>query len=219
MTRGERADAKRRSPGHAGRGQLASLLQDQGQLEEAAPLFRRDLEASERTLGADHPDTLASVGNLPLQDQGQLEEAAPLFRRALEAHERTLGADHPDTLASVANLASLQAQGQPRRRRHCTGVTWRRADAGRRAPGHAGLGGQPGVAAAGPGPAGGGGATVPACLEASERTLGADHDTLASVANLASPLQAQGQLEEAAPLFRRDLEASERTLGADTRTR
>ena len=88
---------------------LASLLQDQGQLEEAAPLYRRALAACERTLGAEHPHTLTSVNNLAslLKAQGQLEEAAPLFRRALAARERTLGAEHPDTLVSMYNLASL----------------------------------------------------------------------------------------------------------------
>ena len=69
----------------------------------------------ERTLGADHPDTLASVNNLAicLQTRGQLKDAEVLHRRALEARERTLGADHPDTLASVNNLAiCLKARGQ-----------------------------------------------------------------------------------------------------------
>ena len=57
---------------------LALLLQDQGQLEEAAPLYRRAPEASERTLGAEHPKTLTLVANPAplLQHQGQLEEAA-----------------------------------------------------------------------------------------------------------------------------------------------
>ena len=70
---------------------------------------------SERTLGADHPDTLASVNNLAncFKARGQLKDAEALFRRALEARERTLGAEHPDTLTSVNNLAiCLKDMGQ-----------------------------------------------------------------------------------------------------------
>ena len=37
-----------------------------GLLKDAEPLFRRALEAQERTLGAEHPDTLVSVNNLAL---------------------------------------------------------------------------------------------------------------------------------------------------------
>ncbi len=86
---------------------LASLLQDQGKLAEAEPLFRRALETQQLTLGSEHPDTLTSLSNLAslLQDQGKLAEAEPLYRRALEARERTLGLEHLDTLISVNNLA------------------------------------------------------------------------------------------------------------------
>ena len=71
--------------------------------------LRRELEGREQRLGADHPDTLASVSNLAglLQAQGKLAEAELLFRRALEGYEQQLGAQHPDTLTSVNNLAGL----------------------------------------------------------------------------------------------------------------
>jgi hypothetical protein len=42
------------------------LLQAQGKLAEAEPLCRRALEAQERTLGADHANTLNASGNLGL---------------------------------------------------------------------------------------------------------------------------------------------------------
>ena len=103
-----------RSDVQDGVGQLGAILRAQGKADEAAALrasyYLADLEeAAERTLGAEHPHTLASVNNLALllQDQGQLEEAAPLFRRDLEASERTLGAEHPDTLVSMYNLAAM----------------------------------------------------------------------------------------------------------------
>eukprot|EP00435_Cladocopium_sp_Y103_P029279 s3039_g7.t1 len=72
---------------------LAGCLEAMGQLKDAEPLYRRAVEASKRTLGAEHPHTLASVNNLAgcLQAMGQLKDAEPLYTRALEARERTLG--------------------------------------------------------------------------------------------------------------------------------
>jgi hypothetical protein len=40
---------------------LASLLYANGRLAEAEPLYRRALEARERTLGAEHMDTLSEL--------------------------------------------------------------------------------------------------------------------------------------------------------------
>ena len=60
------------------------LLQDQGKLDEAAPLFREALDARRATLGDRHPDTLTSINNMAslLQAQGKLDEAAVLRREA-----------------------------------------------------------------------------------------------------------------------------------------
>ena len=65
------------------------------------------MEASERTLGAEHPDTLVSVNELAvcLEAMGLRKDAELLYRRALEASERTLGAEHPHTLVFAQNLA------------------------------------------------------------------------------------------------------------------
>ena len=64
------------------------------------PLYRRALEATERVLGAEAPDTLLSLNNLAaLQSKlGRNGQAEPLYRRALEAKERVLGKEHPATL-------------------------------------------------------------------------------------------------------------------------
>ena len=77
-----------------------------GLLKDAEPLYRRALEARERTLGAEHPDTLHSINELAvcLQAMGLQKDAEPLYRRALEASERTLGAEHPHTLVFAENL-------------------------------------------------------------------------------------------------------------------
>ena len=86
---------------------LAVLLHDKGDYEEAEPLYRRALDISERLLGRDHPYTATSLNNLAglLHDKGDYEGAEPLFRRALDINERVLGRDHPDTATSLNNLA------------------------------------------------------------------------------------------------------------------
>ena len=60
------------------------------------------MEAGERTLGKEHPNTLTSLNNLAglLNAKGDYAGAEPLYRRVLEARERTQGKEHPDTLIS-----------------------------------------------------------------------------------------------------------------------
>jgi hypothetical protein len=43
---------------------FAMLLEDQGKLDEAEPLYRECLAAQKETLGDKHPDTLISVSAL-----------------------------------------------------------------------------------------------------------------------------------------------------------
>ena len=69
------------------RGRVARLLQAQGKLLEAEPLYREALEASRATLGDRHPSTLVSIGNMAalLEAQGKLVEAEPLYGELREA--------------------------------------------------------------------------------------------------------------------------------------
>jgi len=87
----------------------ARLLQDQGKLNKAEPLFRKALEALRRTLGDTHRDTLISINSLGvlLKVGGKLNEAERLLREALEGRRRTFGDMNPDTLRSINNLAML----------------------------------------------------------------------------------------------------------------
>ena len=90
------------------------LLQDQGDLAAARPLYERALAIREKALGPEHPDTATSLNNLAvlLQDQGDLAAARPLYERALAIGEKALGPEHPDTATSLNNLALLlQEQG------------------------------------------------------------------------------------------------------------
>ena len=88
---------------------LASLLQKQGKLEEARPLFEENLEVSRRTLGNHHMETLTNMNNLALllQHQSKLEYARILFEETLQGLRGTLGSSHPLTLTSLGNLAEL----------------------------------------------------------------------------------------------------------------
>merc|ERR1712039_665203 len=98
---------------------------DLDNLVEAVQLARAALAAREARLGAEHPDTLASVvclaqvlaaaSNLAsfLQDQGMWDEAETLHHRALRGFEKRHGSEHPNTLAVMTNLAAmLEAQGK-----------------------------------------------------------------------------------------------------------
>ena len=82
-----------------------------GRLKDAEHM--RALEASNRTLGAEHPDTLTCIKNLAfcLHKMGQMKDAEPLYWRALGGRARTLG-EHPATSACANNLATcLKAMG------------------------------------------------------------------------------------------------------------
>ncbi len=93
---------------------LATVLRDAGLLQAAEQPQREALEVRRRVLGDEHPDTLASVGNMGAlrRAQGRLVEAEPYYRDALEARRRVLGDEHPDTLVSINNMGVLlKAQG------------------------------------------------------------------------------------------------------------
>ena len=78
----------------------------------ALPLYERTLADCERVHGADHPDTLASMGNLAhaYHTAGRLAEALSVFERTLAECERVLGPGHPLTETARENYqAAAQA--------------------------------------------------------------------------------------------------------------
>ena len=93
---------------------LGRLLVAQRDLEGAAVLLRKAMQARRETLGDRHRDTLTSINSLGLllKSQGDLAGAAVLLREVVQARRETLGDRHRDTLKSINNLGLLlQAQG------------------------------------------------------------------------------------------------------------
>jgi len=89
-------------------------FQGMGRREEAEAdfgrargLFRDMLERRRRTLGEDHPDTIAAASSLAdlLSTLGDHEGARDLLRDVLERERRTLGEDHLHTLWSAERIA------------------------------------------------------------------------------------------------------------------
>ena len=80
---------------------LAVAYANQSRFAEAEAEYRKLLDLERRNLGADHPDTLATMHNLAnmYSGQGNYEEAEKLYRETLQIQQRILGPDHPDTAA------------------------------------------------------------------------------------------------------------------------
>ena len=82
-------EAAAQSPGLKidAKARLGDALRKRGYFPESKILLTDVLETLERTLGAEHPSTLASVNNLAIccANMGQLKDAEALYRRALEA--------------------------------------------------------------------------------------------------------------------------------------
>jgi tetratricopeptide (TPR) repeat protein len=85
---------------------LTSTYRNQGRLEEAEKLEVQVMDTRKTKLGADHPSTLTSIGNLASTywNQGRWEEAEVLQAKQLELCSKKLGQRHPDTLISMKNL-------------------------------------------------------------------------------------------------------------------
>jgi tetratricopeptide (TPR) repeat protein len=95
--------------------ELASILQDAKQYEEAERLFREVLGVRDQSLGLGNTLTRNSLNNLGLvlSLQGKLDEAGLHYRRALEAERTLLGDDALDVLILAHNFAGLlRAQGK-----------------------------------------------------------------------------------------------------------
>ena len=189
--------------------------------DEAAARYQETLVDQQRTLGPDHPDTLATRFSLAreLAARGDHAGAEKALRQVLAARQRTLGREHPDTLATwfaiAQQLAARGDQGDAEKafqhvfaaRQRMLGpdhpdtlATWFAIAQQLAARGdHAGAEEE-----------------FRAVFAARQRMLGPDHpDTLATWFAMAQELAARGDHAGAQEAFRDVLAAQRRTLGSD----
>ena len=90
---------------------LGFWLNQQGRVQEAIECLETLVTDTQRVLGPDHPDALASREHLAgaYLSAGDLKRAIPLYEQNLTDYQRILGPnhpDHPDILAARNNLAA-----------------------------------------------------------------------------------------------------------------
>ncbi len=82
-------------------------LLDRGESAVAEQMFRSSvIDARERTLGKEHPDTIRGVHQLALalRLHGKYEEAESMHRQVVESHKMVLRKGHPHAIAAISNL-------------------------------------------------------------------------------------------------------------------
>jgi hypothetical protein len=91
----------------AGMARIASYLGWSGSYAAARDLWWRVVDARQRVLGPEHPDTLTARSNLArwTGEAGDPAGARDQFAALLPVMERVLGSEHPATLAVRNNLA------------------------------------------------------------------------------------------------------------------
>ncbi|CAG7933712.1 unnamed protein product [Penicillium olsonii] len=194
-----------------------------GTYEEADSMQRWALDAREKVLGREHPDTLTSVNNLGsvLDSQGKYEEAEAMHRWALEAREEVLGRDHPNTLTSANNLGLvLDRQGKYEEAEaiHRRALEGYEAVLGREHPDTLTSVSNLGSVLHSQKKYEEAEAMHRLALKAREAVLGHEHpDTLTSVNGLVLVLSKQGKYKSAEAMHRRALETLEKVLGRDHR--
>ena len=205
-----------------GHNNLATLYCNQGNYDEALPLFKRALAIFERALGPDHPDVASSLNNLATgyyNNQGKYDKALPLLKRALAINERALGPDHPHVANSLNSLATIYFnQGKYD---EVLPLYQRALAINERAlgPDHPHVASSLNNLATLYGNQGKYDEVLPLyqrALAIFERALGPDHpDVAKGHNNLATLYYNQGKYDEALPLFKQALAINERALGPD----
>ena len=84
--------------------------QDRRRWKEAEELGLHVKDARLRVPGADHPDTLSTMGSLASTycSQGRWKEAEESELEVRNARLILLGVEHPDTLSTIKRLAVIQ---------------------------------------------------------------------------------------------------------------
>jgi tetratricopeptide (TPR) repeat protein len=89
----------------------AEQYMSQGAYEEARKLYVRSLPVLEKTIGPEHPATVATLGNLCIASSNSAYlDAKPLCARALSVRERVFGPNHREVARSLSDLGLLYAK-------------------------------------------------------------------------------------------------------------
>ncbi|KAL9002859.1 MAG: hypothetical protein Q9188_004243 [Gyalolechia gomerana] len=91
---------------------LLAKVRRQEKYEVAEMMCRRAIEGKEKSLGKEHPDTLASVNTLALisgDQQKRYKDAEALYQSVIERCEKTLGKGHPQTLFDSKQYKDVEA--------------------------------------------------------------------------------------------------------------
>jgi hypothetical protein len=112
---------------------IAAYLGFSGSYVTARELYRRVVEARERVLGPEHPDTLAARADLAwwTGDSGAAATARDQYAALLPIIERVLGPEHPQTLGARAGLADWTGRAGMRPRPATCSPRWCRSSSGR----------------------------------------------------------------------------------------
>lgn len=89
--------------------ELADVLVSQGEFAAAEATIRAVIDANTKTLGADHPATVAAVSTLGsvLRQQGDLRGAEATFQDAHRRFVKILGPEHQFTIIAANNLGEI----------------------------------------------------------------------------------------------------------------
>ena len=89
--------------------QLAKVLERQGKLAKAEPLYIKVLDTRRRLLGAEHPDTLKTIYSLGATygGEGKYALAEGIDTTLVAIQRRVLGEENLQTLTSMGNLAAM----------------------------------------------------------------------------------------------------------------
>ncbi|MBL6945966.1 MAG: CHAT domain-containing protein [Rhodospirillales bacterium] len=198
--------------------QKAEALRREQRYDEAEPLYERNLEIVERSLGPNHLSTANEANNLAnlYSDQYRFDEADRLYKRALAIREKIRGPHHPDVADVLNNLAILYSSND--RIDDSFGLYKRALAIQERnlGPNHPDLAitvGNLGLlyefearyAEAEP--------LLKRALKITEKNYGSNHTYVAdSLSNLALVYEAQARHADAEPLYKRTLAIRERNL-------
>ena len=192
-----------------------------GRWSEAYKMRAFHFRETEKMLGKEHPDTLASMNDLAevLSSQGNYEEAGQIHRQALALREKVLDKEHPLTLTSMNNLAGvLSSQGnyEEAEQIHRQALALMEKVLGKEHPDTLTSMNNLVLVLSSQGNYEEAKQIHQQALALKERVLGKEHPlTLTSMNNLAEVLRSQGNYEEAERILRQALALREKVLGKE----